>query len=526
MVAVDTWTVIRRELLTNLRSWKSLVLLLLLLGVLYYVAFGSLDKTAGNAYAAAMDMPIIFNVQIGLLLFAAMSIVPATAAVSLNREQSEGSYDLLLTTLIPPYCIAFGKLLSVLLLFLLTATALLPFTGLVYFFAGVDVYRFFQAAIVILSVALANASLGLWASSHFEAASRAIFVTVGLSIIVNGGLPLLLGWWFSSRILMMMLTPFALLMPSTAMGADWSAYGLFALYQASVAGVAFLLTLYKLSRFRLLRPLQSIARPRILTRPLGTYTLISDWANPIAIREAWANRLAHGRSGKVLFVSVLLVYGYLILRFSGGRNVEVLPAVTAYVERLVLLIVLPPFVAISWAREQETTTWDMLRLTLLKPRDVLIGKIGGLLRVVWPVLGPVYILNCCMMLLYGLTANDEWLLGCLAELIFLPVHTLMILLAALIGVVFTRSITTGIAAAYGSLVVCIFAFGLLTGSMMAGMVEPTGMAVLHAILCTFSIFLGVGVTLARVEGLWQSFASGPTPGYSGSDRSSRPTANK
>ncbi|MCF6287432.1 MAG: ABC transporter permease [Candidatus Hydrogenedentes bacterium] len=507
-----TLTLIKRELLTALRSWKSLVLLLLLLGVLYYMAFAAMDQMSANYFSAARLMQNIFNVQVGLMLFCAMTIVPATAAVSLSRERADGSYDLLLTTLIPPSRIALGKLAATLIVFLLIGIALLPFTGLVYFFAGVDVYRFFQAAAVILPTALACAALGLWVSTLFENPARGIFVTFGLVLLADVILPLLLSWQLDTAFFATVMMPFALLWDRVTLNADWAAYGIFAGYQGLLALIAFLATLYSMGRVRLLAPLRNLAQRRLPARRGGAFRPIKDGINPIAVRELYGSSFARGWTGWMAFAMVFFAYGFGIYTFYNLIGDGLIVGVSAYLERLAMLALIPPVVAVCFVRDTEATTWDMLRNTLLLPRDVVLGKVRGVIRLLWPLFGPVYIGNCLMLGLLAIihwNENDHmWALGFLGELFFFPIHVLMVIAAALMAVSFTRRVTTAVAAAYGGVVAGTFGFSFLQFQLFIGGGGPAGpgsifgYGMMHAVLCGFALLLGFGIAIARVDHLW------------------------
>ncbi len=509
----STWTLVKRELLTSLRSWKSLILMLLLLAVLYYIAFSALDRMSQNVMYAATTMQNIFNVQVGLMLFTAMVMVPAMAAASLGRERAEGSYELLLTTLIPPSRIAFGKIVAVLVVFLLIGIALLPFTGLVYFFAGVDVYRFFEALAIILPVALAGASVGLWASSLIAHPGRAIYLTFFLMVLVNVILPGVVSWYARSANGLILMSPFGLIGGRYTIGSPWAAFGTFALYQGSVAVLAFLGTLYRLSRFRGLTPAREFVQAVLPRRKSRRFVPIPDKANPIGAREKMGSGLARGMTRYFAIAIVFFSYAFGISYFGNIVQFEGVIGASVYLERMLLLILVPPVVAVAWVRDTEESTWDMLRLSLLSPKDVLAGKIRGVVHALWPLFAPIYAINCLMIfgmaLSRGEFTEEYWLWAFPAEALLFPIHALMVITASLMGATFTRTVTTAVGAAYGSVACSLFAFLFISASVaMGGGSNIVGFVFFHLFACGFALFIALAITIARIDHLLQSF---PTP---------------
>jgi ABC-type transport system involved in multi-copper enzyme maturation permease subunit len=508
-------TLIKRELLTNLRSWKSLALLLALMAVLYFVAYIAMDNAGSNVLFAAQMMKYVFNAQLLLVLFAAMAIVPASAAVSLGRERADESYDLLLTSLIPPSRIALGKFVATLIVFALLGTALLPFTGLVYFFVGVDVYRFFQAVAVILPTALACAAIGIWVSTLVDNPGRAIFRVFGAVFVTHILLPLLLSWQFETAYFATHMIPFPLLMDRVAMGAEWGNYSAYAAYQALLTIVAMGSALFQLGRVRTIAPVTSHLRSLLPTGRATRFRPIGDRKNPVAVRELYGATFARGGVGVFVFSAGFLLYGYFLGRVYAEVGGETVVAATAYIERLLLLIIAPAVVAVYFVRDTEETTWAMLRMTLLEPRNYLFGKIQGAFRILAPLFGPLYVGNSLVLFWLTIIRNGgddyKWLLAFLGELIFFPIHTLMVILATLMTASFTRTVPAAVGAAYGGVVVSFSAFSFTTASIaIGGSADFTGFVVGHIILCFFALFIGFGVTIARIDHLWQQFAvSGP-----------------
>ena len=511
-------TIVKRELLTGLRSWKSLFLLLFLLTVLFVYLYNIFDYVDILGFNVARTMQQLFFLQVYVMLFTAMTLVPASAAVSLGRERADGSFDLLMTTMIPPSRIVFGKLSATLIIFLLMGVGLLPFTGLIFFFAGVDLYRFFQAAAVILPVALSGAALGMWVSTRIDNPARAIVLSFCLVMMVNLGLPVFLAWLEWDPGLLGTLTPFGLLGDRIARGTGWEDYGVFAAYQGVFALVALLAACYNLRRAETLSPMVQVIQRRLPWKRVPQFRPMSDRANPIAVRESYGGFLSRRQSRIIVSSLVFLVYLYILFKGYAISNEPLALLATLWIERLLLLVLIPPVVAVCFVRDREETTWDLLRLTLSTPFNVVMGKFQGIGQVLLPFFAPVYATNVVVLLFLALKHGHRddyiWTMGFFGELIFLPLHALVIAAAAFIGICFTRKVTTAVAAGYITLIISTFLFLIVQFQLVAtgsGLGSVIGVGVGHGMLCIFALFIGFGVVMARVSQLWESNTTDASP---------------
>ncbi len=512
-------TLIKRELLTALRSWKSLVLLLFLLGTLYFFSFLLLSEVSQTYASSARAMRTIFDFQMGLMLFSALAFAPALSALSLSRERLDGSYDLLLTTLIPPSRVVLGKLAATLILFGLLTVALLPFTGLVYFFAGVDLFRFFQVMVAIVPTAVACAAIGLWVSTYFDNMIRALFMSFGAVFIVYFLLPGLLSWQLRSELFLLILSPFALYQGPAGLNGNWMVFALYPTCQAGIAVVATAGACIRLSRANRTPVLRSLASRVLPQQRTVGFRPITDTQNPIALRDELGTPLGRGKTRRVLFWLVALGYGATLYHFYQEFDHYVVLG-TVYVERLVAFVILPPLIAVNMVRDREPITWDMIRLSLLEPSDLVVGKLRAALRLLWPLFGPVYLIDSFYLL--GMTisfgSNDSyfWPHAFVAELVLLPVHLLLITTVALLAASFTRTIPAAVAAAYGSLLIGTPLFlytqvGIVSGPSGGGPGAVTGIILFHGISCLFATFIGVAITIARIEAIWNAGIPTPVP---------------
>lgn len=104
-------------------------------------------------------------------------------------------------------------------------------------------------------------------------------------------------------------------------------------------------------------------------------------------------------------------------------------------------------------KEREPTTFDMLRITLLDGKDLVLGKIAVLIRLLKVELCAVLLCKTCIALLYlvGTFPEQYGTPGYyyIVDLAILPLHFLLVVLTAMLGTTMTRKLMPAIAGASG-----------------------------------------------------------------------------
>lgn len=505
---LPTTTILRRELLTSLRSWKSFVLLLFLLLGLLFLAWQVIESAAWTGGTFAMRR--FFQMQVWSLYAVAMAIVPAMAAVAVNSERESGNWELLVTTLIPPSRIILGKYLAVLAYFFLLCISVLPLVGLVYFYAGVDTYQLYDALVRIVPAALCNTALGLWVSQRYPSPAKAVINAFGL-VFVYGVVFAVAGVLYNARL---QYVPFAvaLFQPFSAIRGEL----LFAAYQIALALFFLGLTLLgarqrKSSIEHSLRSAAERVRQsggRLLPRRMVS---VPDGANPFGYRDIMGapsqNRAVAGAMAIGTFVLYGLIFLIVVDRAPGAE------AGLGIVERIALLFVLPPLVAIAVVKEREATTLDMYRMTLLESSDFVRGKIAGVLRQLRPILVGYFLAKILviggqsMMTLHGNPSPPVLVLW--LDLFSMPIHIVLVMAAGLMGAVFPRTLVASIGAASGTVFVSFFIFMYMHFEMLRGgrggggeLAEIFAFSLMHLVLSLFAFIIAFGVAIARTTAFW------------------------
>lgn len=513
-----TLTILKRELLTGLRSWKSFVLLLAMLAVLYSTTFFAMDTAAENYTFMASVMQMLFFTQAlaaGAIVFA---VIPALAAVSINGERQEENYDLLLTTLITPRRIVLGKYAAVLIRALLIATAALPFTGLVYFYAGVDVDSFFVVLAFLIPAALCNAAVGLWCSNLILRPARAIFLAFGIIALLAGLVPVSASLYYNVFI-------FRHAEPFVTIAALIARHPVAAsiLYQLTVGGLFLVDALYDLRRvlnpFRVVARAKNAMRSRITAEtsrgPRVPLVTIPDGANPLGYKDLCGSALRFAPAAVAAFILTATAYA-LLVAWILWEEAELL-FVVGILERVALLVLVPPMVAVLMVKERDEINFDMLRMSLLRPGDLVAGKIAALLRLMMPVLIAVALCKTLVVFIHLLIESPaysppdyiyvlDWLL--------LPLHLMFVALAALLGAALPKKLIPAIGGATGttlfvSFILLYMQISILRDASPSEVELVAAFLISHLLLVGFAYMLFLGLTMAIVNSLWNTEESAP-----------------
>lgn len=376
------FALVRRELLVLARNPRLFGLMAGMTTVLALAALTSLSFTSLRNGQMAGFARSIFGTQFFLLYVAALIVVPAMAAAAIVHERKQDCYPLLLTTLIPPRWIVWSKLIALLGLYTGLYAGVLPFTGIIYFFAGVEPLALIQGIIVCFSLALGTTSIGLLASASARDHSRAIYHT-GLGVLCM----LLLPW--AARVFLEALGiprmdwlqsvgPFNAYAVVRSGLPDWRPPLAFAMYQGCVACFCVVLTRHFVvpRRGDYGQGLPANMLDRLRWRPAYRFIPIADTQNPVAAKDYRASDFSRGL-GPWLLVALGLAtgsFGYSITHTFPQRFAPL-------IEFYLLIVILPAVVSSLVLREHQDNMIGSLGVTLLTAKEITRGKVTAALRI-------------------------------------------------------------------------------------------------------------------------------------------------
>lgn len=406
---VPAMAILRREFLSKLRQravFRNLMFLLLPLMVLltFFMYIGNDDPTVtSGAIIARIFFPTYVYFLYGACLLTGLSL----GALGICSERETDTHDLLRMTCISPHALILAKLTSAVGICILTVISALPLLGLQFFFTGVDGRQFGIAIFVIFSTTLSGAMASLMCSARSRRSFSALGTALGAVLLLNGLLyPVFM--LFTEFVLIPVGVPMDgldtlriagnLLCPPIALGAVVNGLGSIETLFSTLLfqGLGFLIA-WKICVRHLNRPdstatptprreavTNGIARRKSRIFPWGSgypYPL-PDGRNPMYFKELRESALALRRNMLRLFLAILVIcltcsLAVLFSKHASLRNGE---RTVVFLLTGLFLSAVPAFVAPSVAREYSYGNMDALRMTLLRPADVLLGKLCAAMR--------------------------------------------------------------------------------------------------------------------------------------------------
>ena len=385
---------VRRELLVSLRRPRSFVCLALFVAACALIpAVGWPSGQADLAVASAISS-FVFNMLVSVAVGAAIVLLPGLAAASLAAEHEQNTYDLLQLTLIRSTGIVLAKFVNVLGFYLLLCVAALPVLGLVLFLVGIDWVEVARAVTTVFFNALACAAIGIFYGSLFRRTAHAV-VYAYLGVILFYVLGIVgVGVLYGGPALNLAAAPIDL-------------YGLGWIYFAVVSLVCLSRAARHLPSHKRTPPSLSRAKPIddpavlearrkrfpfYLIDPLRRKPGIGDRSNPMLIKELRLGLITRANVAIRVFYTALVIVGAVNvtvvwpgLFFSMRRYDQGIDAFLLAQCGLAALAV-PLLMANAFIKERETGNMDMLRMTLLTPRQIVFGKLAAGLTALAPLL--------------------------------------------------------------------------------------------------------------------------------------------
>lgn len=368
-----------------------------------------LESIGDLAWFGAAAFQILAPLQLAVAVpFSALLVASAVAL-----EKDRKTLDLLLLTSLSNADLVLGKLLAGMLSVIVVVVATLPLLTIIALLGGVSTSQIIRVQAVTLASALAAGSLGstvaLWREKTFQALAMTALILVlwllSWEIVTAVGADAV---WFGLPVKSWVIA----MSPWQAVQA--AARPVFASTEAVIPRfdpvVLFLITsfveslalnLVSITRLRAWNPRQDIVpqlegegehesnggqvsavdRPAVAIHSAGGKTR-SVWDNPILWREikTWA----YGKRILVIRLAYLAVFiacaAVLISQASTkGRTEAAVPAAAEPIVTLLILglILLNALAVTSLTSERDSRALDLLLVTDLSPKEIVLGKLGG-----------------------------------------------------------------------------------------------------------------------------------------------------
>jgi ABC-type transport system involved in multi-copper enzyme maturation permease subunit len=332
----------------------------------------------------------IFALSIGAGAAIVVAIVPGSFSTVLVHARAGSTLPVLLTTPLSPFGIAAGAFAARTASFVVLLVATWPPIAVSLLFGGAPVERMFAATAAVLATGLCVAAPSFVASAFSRRTASAVVAAYLAAVALLAGLWVVAptaggpgGLWDGAAV-----SPIHALLASSdtttppATPADAFAPYLLLAWTATLSLAAVLLVAWRLSREG--RGTADAARIASLSgrecRPLRR-------KNPLLDRETRGTVLTGG-TGRGLLAVLLAVEIAFLLIASARSEWTSLPLHFAVLAMQIFLVLLAVVAAgaTSLAVEREGRTLDLLRVTPLTPREIVIAKLAGLLHAYAPCL--------------------------------------------------------------------------------------------------------------------------------------------
>lgn len=416
--------VFNRELATLPRGWRLYFLRAAYVGALFgliatawLILFGSqpVRTLADLARFGSAAFALVAPVQMAL----ATGFSALLAAAAVAQEKDRRTIELLLLTRLSNVELVVGTLLASMLSVLVLILASVPLLMLTALLGGVSYSQIARVIGVTLSMALAAGSLGstlaLWRERTFQTlAMTALALVVWLLVgeAVAGGL--FGATWFSAPVaewaaavspLRAIIAAIRPVTESSPLIADWPALGdSVRAFMILASALAVVLNLIAIARVRVWNPAQEAreqsaderaeADAHAASVAVGAKRNVH--AAPGKAREVWDNPIlwreictwAYGKKVVVIRLAYLAIFAACAWAIwnaahapEAGAVRGTLPAAAQpFVPLAVLGLVLVNALAVtSITNERDSRALDLLLVTDLSPKEIIFGKLGGVL---------------------------------------------------------------------------------------------------------------------------------------------------
>jgi len=388
--------VMQRELITNLRTHRSFILMLV-----YQIALASVVLIAypretridlTDESSAARRLVDFFFV--GQYVLASL-MAPSFAAGAISGEKERKTYEMLLASPLRPLAIVFGKMVASLTHLVMLIIGSLPTVILCLPLGGVSIYEVFAAYIGLMVSAVLFGAIGLVCSSYFRrtAASLVVSYLVILPLVIMA-----VGFWLGfanqgqARLILSVTFLPALAIVATLILCRKTAERL--LYPPDVgSGGGEVIDLEREQENSVGLVINRDQFPDRLFAPPRRPGLMAENINPIYDKEMHAELFSQGTLMLRLVIQISMILAVPLMAWLLFIQAQLTGVYMIYVI-IFNMLVAPVFSAGSITNERERQTLDLLLTTVITPWQIFWGKLIAGLRVsfvltmflLWPFL--------------------------------------------------------------------------------------------------------------------------------------------
>lgn len=388
--------VVKKDLLTLLRTWKAALALLAM--VMAGAAFSLFLPSTVLLQQTGSIAKEFFGLAV-ITLFAGTSVfVPGVAAASIATEREADMLEQVRLSLVGRGGFVSAKFASAMALMMLLTIGMLPVAASVMFLAGIDARQLLSVFATLAISAASSAAAGLVCACLFRSFFLAALVSYVFVFFFHGYFALILPAVAEVQTIRWLCR---LTIPVTVAGQVFTEYlplpGVRHPYLSLAPHVVFIAAAFPWCARLLDRTTRQVHRvneaviddpgllerrrrtwPYYLLDPLKRPRPIEDNANALAVKEfRWGFLGRETNMVRTFYITAIV--GTIISLFLVALEADVYPYMLFLMCLYVVLV--PALLANTFTKEREQANLDMLRLSLVVPRDIVRGKMyAGLLR--------------------------------------------------------------------------------------------------------------------------------------------------
>ncbi|MEZ6096838.1 MAG: ABC transporter permease subunit [Pirellulaceae bacterium] len=448
--------VLQRELMVNLRTFRSFVLLavyqVVLAGVIYlawpkvtWLDLSSSPESTRNL----VDLFFLGNYVIVSLM------TPTFAAGAITGEKERKTYEMLLASPLRPDSIVWGKLFAALTHIAIVVFSSLPVVMLCLPLGGVSFYEVLAAYVGLISSVVLFGMVSVAFGAIFKRTSAALVASY--LVVLPMVLVVVFFWYLMQSLGEQRVYSTVVLFPAIS-GAIaiplfyWTAAKL--LYPSDLGGVSGeVLDIEQESERAVGLVISRDQFPDRLFVPPLRKTLMEDGTNPVYDKEMRSEIFGQGTLMLRMAIQISMILAIVLMALLLYIFQPLAPWYICYVV-LFNVMIGPVFSAGSVTSERERQTLDLVLTTLLTPWQILWGKLISGLRVssvltaflVWPIILAVLMVKgfresfpsfLAYLLIIGLTCLTTSNVGLLCSSMFKKTSTSLIVTYMTLLILFT-----------------------------------------------------------------------------------------
>ncbi|MCE2751454.1 MAG: ABC transporter permease subunit [Pirellula sp.] len=369
--------VLQRELLSNLRTSRAFILLLVYqvaLALVIVIAYPRETRIDLSVESAAAQRLVDFFF-IGQFAIASL-MAPSFAAGAITGEKERKTYEMLLASPLRPWSIVLGKLIAALTHLVVLIISSLPIIMLCLPLGGVSIYELLAAYVGLLFSILLFGSISVFCSSYFKRTSSSLVVSyvIILPLLILG----VLGWTMLASQADIRLIAITTLVPTVSIVVSGMLLSVAAnrlLYPPDIGSQGNeVVDLENEQKKAVGLVIQRDQFPDNLFAPPRRRTLMANDANPIYDKEMHAELFSQGTLMLRLVIQLSMILAIPLMTILLFWKPDLAYLYVGYV--LVFNILSAPvFTAGSITGERERQTLDLLLTTTISASQILWGKL-------------------------------------------------------------------------------------------------------------------------------------------------------